>query len=218
MGALNLIVLSVVVATGTVLLLLGELSGVGTSLGLIALLVLADSLVDQVKSSLDLRGHWGRSRDMVSGGVEALVVSGVLHIDHLSFGGDVRVRSLLDEDASGQSLGLVTNVSVLGGQDLVSGLVLVLVAAVISLLLVVLQDWDPGGRLLLGLLELSLLRGRRGGLLLVLLFSGLLVLLLLLLLDLLLLVLLLLLELTLSVNAGCRQKAQANLKGKKVFL
>lgn len=149
---------------------------------------------------------------MVSGGVEALVVSGVLDIDDLSFGGDVRVRSLLDEDASGQSLGLVTNVSVLGGQDLVSGLVLGLVAAVISLLLVVLQDWDPGGRLLLGLLELGLLRGRRGGLLLVLLFSGLLVLLLLLL-DLLLLVLLLLLELTLSVNAGRGQKAQANLKG-----
>lgn len=212
-GVGNLIVLSVVVLTGTLLLLLGELGGVGTGLSLVTLTVQADSLVDLVESLLDLRGHWGWGGNVISGGVEALVVSGVLNVDDLSLGGDVRVLALLDEDSSGQLLALVTDVSVLGGQDLVSGLVLSLVAAVISLLLVVLEDGDPGGGLLLLLLVRLL-----GGLLLVLLWllSGLLVRLLR---CLLLLVVLLLLELTLSVNRGGGQKAQGDLeRGREIIV
>lgn len=152
---------------------------------------------------------------MVTGHLEALIVSGVLDGDHFAFGGHVRVGSLLDEDSSGQLLALVADVSVLSGQDLVSGLVLGLVAAVISLLLVVLQDWDPSGGLLLLLLEvlLLLLLWLGSGLLLVLLgLSRLLVLLglglLLVLLG--LLVVLLLVLLTLTVNGG-GQKAQGDL-------
>lgn len=170
---------------------------------------------------------------MISGGVETLIVSGVLDIDHFTLGGDVRVLSLLDENSTGQSLALVADVSVLSGQDVVSSLVLGLVAAVIALLFVVLQDRDPGGGLL-GLLELSLVllllvllrlglgfglncggNGCWGSLRLLVLLVLLLLLLLLLglLAGLLLLVVLLLLELTLRVNAGrgC-QEAQGDLK------
>ena len=197
------VVLSVVVLASALLLFLGVLSGVGTGLSLVALTVQADSLVDLVESLLDLRGHWGWGGDMVSGHLEALVVSGVLDGDHLTVGRDVGVGALLDEDTSGLLLGLVADVSVLGGQDLVSGLVLGLVAAVISLLLVVLKDRHPGGSLLLLVLVLVLL--------LLLLLSGLLVLLLGRLLCGLLVVLLLVL---LTLGKGARgQKAQCNLEG-----
>lgn len=80
------VVLAVVVETGALLLLLSVFSWVGSGLGLIALLVQSNAFVDLVQALLDFGRDWGWGWDVVTGGLEALLVSSVLDVDDLKEG------------------------------------------------------------------------------------------------------------------------------------
>lgn len=139
-----LVVLTVVVEFGACLRRLGEVGIVGQTFGS-ALLLQLDAGVDLVEALLDFGGNGSWGRDVVAGGAETVLVSRVLDVDDNAFGRDVRVLAVLDESAARMIGRDVLKEASLGGVDVVAGLVRVLVAAVLALLLVVLEDWDPGG-------------------------------------------------------------------------
>lgn len=139
-----MVVLSVVVESRTRLGGLREVRITRQSLGGPFLLQL-NAGVDQIQALLDFGRDGCWCGDVIAGGAESLLVGDVLDDDLFAVGSEVRVGALLDEGAARSFLGDVLQESGLGGVDVVAGLVRMLVAAVIGLLLVVLEDRDPGG-------------------------------------------------------------------------
>lgn len=126
-----LVVLAIVVQLGARLRRLGEV-GVFAQTLLTSLLLQLDAGIDQVEALLNLLGHRGGSRDVVADRMETVLVGGVLHVDQLAVGGDIRVLAVLDEHAVGM-LGVdVLDEAGLRLVDVVAGLERVLVAAVLS--------------------------------------------------------------------------------------
>jgi hypothetical protein len=129
----------------------------------------SNAFVDQVQSLLDLGWDWWGSGQAVALDAEATFVGGVLHADQLTVWSFVGVRALLDQNTVGVVFGEVFQVARLFGDDVVAGFVskglqkslikalitwsrkpkdlLCLIAAILSLLFVVLQDGDLGGGL-----------------------------------------------------------------------
>lgn len=101
-----------------------------------------------LQSALDGRWDWGRSGQMVTGGLESVLIGDVLDGDHLAVGSGVRVRSGGDH---GVLLGRnVLQRAGLLSLDSVSGLVRPTVRSVEVDLLLLAQNWDGlGGSLLL---------------------------------------------------------------------
>lgn len=108
------------------------------------LLATSDSGVDLLQTLPDALGDWRFGWQVVTGHSEAPLVGGVLHVDDLTIGGFVRVGTLLYQDSIGVGVE-VLKVAGLLVDDVVSGLVLSFVAAIFTLLLVILQNWNPSG-------------------------------------------------------------------------
>lgn len=127
-----------------------------------ALLLQLDAGVDLVETLLDLWWHGSGGRNVGAGGAETVLVGGVLDVDGLSFGRDVRVFAVLDEHAAGVFCGDVLQEARFGGINVVARFVRGLVAAVLALLLVVLENGDPSGSLEF-ILELVVVLGDGAG-------------------------------------------------------
>lgn len=111
-----------------------------------ALLLQLDAGIDLIQSLLDLLGNGWRSGYVITSGPESVLIGRILHIDEGALRRLVRVLAVLDQHPVGIRLEVLQKARLLV-HNAVACLVLRLVAAILALLLVVLDDRYPGARL-----------------------------------------------------------------------
>jgi len=111
-----------------------------------ALLLQLDAGIDLVQSLLDLLGNGRRSGNVITRCPESILIGRVLHIHQSSLGRLVRVLAMLDQHSIRVRIEVLEEARLLMN-DAVARLVFRLVAAILTLLLVVLDYGYPGAGL-----------------------------------------------------------------------
>lgn len=140
-------VLAILVGQASLLQFLGK-AGIALGTLLQALLLQLNASIDLIQTLLYLLGYGWRSGYMISCGTEAILIGRVLNVDVSAVWRLVGVLAVLHQDAIGIGIEVLQEAGLLV-YNAVAGLVFGLVAAILALLLVVLQYGYPGAGLAL---------------------------------------------------------------------
>lgn len=140
-------VLAILVGQASLLQFLGK-AGIALGTLLQALLLQLNASIDLIQTLLYLLGYGWRSGYMIPCGTEAILIGRVLNVDVSAVWRLVGVLAVLHQDAIGIGIEVLQEAGLLV-YNAVAGLVFGLVAAILALLLVVLQYGYPGAGLAL---------------------------------------------------------------------